>query len=430
MYEKYEYLEMPALKSARSVLEWAVGALLILYLGLLVLVPDVYNLAPALLFLLSLVCFRRDRVVDVLERQDHWFLLAFVGYFLIYVVLNLWHREDAGNYDRPSRFLGAALILTLLLRVKLQPLVILSGAAVGGVVTGFYALYQAFGNGVGRVTTYDNAIYFGNGSMVLALVAFCGLLYTLLDRSISFRWTALYTLGCVSAGLAVMLSGTRGGWIAVPPIFFLFVWTYRRYARTHRMIMAASVGALAVFCVAALSLDIVTARVDVAMEEARGYFEDERIDTSVGLRLEMWKAGWLLFSENPVMGVGEGNFDEALSALVAAGSVDEGVLVFRHLHNQLVDNAAKGGVLAVLALVLAFLVPLRLFWQRLQSADPVIQVNALLGASFIIAFMVFSLTQGMLSRNVGVMMYILVPIMAWALIRQRERSLGSTSKLA
>jgi hypothetical protein len=50
------------------------------------------------------------------------------------------------------------------------------------------------------------------------------------------------------------------------------------------------------------------------------------------------------------------------------------------------------------------------------------QVGALMGAGFILIFMVFCLTQGMFSRNIGVMMYIIVPLLAWTLIRQRARS--------
>lgn len=406
--------------SLPSFTEWAVALAVFVYLSSMVLVPGAYGFAPAILLILSLVCFRAGAVRQVLESGDWKFLAALVSYALFAIALMLWHGDSLSTFDRPSRFIVAALILTFLLRVRLSPLTVFSGAAVGGVATGLFSAYQVIAGGVGRVTSFDNAIYFGNGSLVLALVAFCGFIYSLQEKRWSRLWTLLFAAGFSGALLGVIFSGTRGGWLAVPVIFLLAVWTYRRFVFRHPGVLGASVAALILFGVAVVSLDVVTKRVDVAFDQAEAYFEEGKVDTSVGLRLEMWRAGWLLFTEHPLAGVGDDQFDQALRSLVEQGRVDEGILTFRHLHNQFVDHAAKGGILAVLSLLLVLLVPMRLFASYLNSGHPLIAACALMGTAFTLSFTIFCLTQGMFSRNIGIMMYVIVPLLAWTMIRQAD----------
>ncbi|GGY79008.1 hypothetical protein GCM10007071_28020 [Marinobacter zhanjiangensis] len=407
--------------SFRSLLEWIIALSVLLYLGSMVLVPDLYNVVPALLLLMSLVGFRYRKVVDAMEYKDWRLFSVFAGYFACFVVLVLLHGDDASSLDRPSRFLAAAIILTLLLRIRLAPVAMFAGAAIGGIGAGVFAGYQALVDGASRVTSFDNSIYFGNGALVLALVAFCGVVCGVHQRSWKPAWTLLYSAGFAGAMLALLLSGTRGGWLAVPVASMVFVWAYRRYILGHPGVLAASLGVLVVFGGTALSLDAVSQRVDVAVEQASDYFEGGEVKgSSVGLRLEMWHAGWLMYSGHPVLGVGDDNFDRELQALVDEGQVDESILTFRHLHNQFVDHAAKGGSVALLALLVVFLGPLVLFWCYMSSDNPLIKAHAVLGVTFVLTFMVFCLTQGMFSRNIGVMMYVIVPLLAWTVIRQAE----------
>lgn len=409
--------------SLHPLLEWMVALSVFLYLSSMVLVPSLYNIVPGFLLVMSFLGFRYRKIIRVMDGNDWWFVSLFASYFLCFVVLVLWHGDNISGLDRPSRFLAAAIILTLILRIRVAPLAIFAGGAIGGIGVGSFALYQALVNGASRVTSFDNPIYFGNGALVLALVAFCGLIYGVQKRSWNRGGTLLCAVGFAGAIPALLLSGTRGGWIAVPVVFMVFVWAYRRYVLGHPRVLAASLVALVAFCSVALSVDIVSNRIDVAVEQTRDYFEnDEYEHTSVGARLEMWRAGWLMLLEHPVDGVGvsDENFDQALQALVDDGRVDERILTFRHLHNQFVDHAAKGGLVALLALLVVFLGPFFLFWRYIGSDSPLIKVNAVLGATFVLSFMVFCFTQGMFSRNIGVMMYVIVPVLAWSVIRHAE----------
>jgi O-antigen ligase len=407
--------------SFRSLLEWVIALLVFLYLGSMVLLPDLYNVAPAFLLLISLVGFRYGKVVHALGSKDGFFISIFTGYFLCFVALFLWHGDGASSLDRPSRFFAAAVILTFLLRTRFVPLAMFAGAAIGGIGAGGFAIYQAFVNGASRVTSFDNPIYFGYGALALALVSFCGLVYGLHGRTLRRPWLVLFAFGAAGALLALLLSGTRGGWLALPIPVLVFAWAYRRYILGRPRVLMAFLGVLVIFFGTALSLDSVWKRVDVAVEETHEYFEmDEYKHTSVGARLEMWYAGWLMFSEHPLLGVGDDSFHPALQSLVDEGRVDGKILTFRHFHNQFVDHAAKGGLLALLALLTVLLGPTILFWRYMSSDAPLIRASATLGVSFTLTFLVFNFTQGMFSRNIGVMMYVIVPLLAWTIIRQAE----------
>lgn len=397
-----------------------IGGAVFFYLATLAIIPDVYGYAPALLLLAALGFWRTSEIAKCMDRWDKLFASGFVAYGVVYMVLILWHQDDVSSFDRPSRFLAAAIILTMLLRVPVSARAVFSGAALGAVSSGLFAIYEVFVSGVARVSSFDNAIYFGNGALVLALISLAGLFAEMQQRGRHAGFVALCACGTACGVAALLLSGTRGGWLALPVIVLVGFWAYRRELNRRLEFLAVALIVVAILGVAAANTKIVSERVDVAMSEARSFFSGSRTDTSVGLRLEMWKAGAMLFTDNPIAGVGEKKFHAELEGLVESGLLDSGILTFRHLHNQFVDHAAKGGVLAVSALLMIFGIPLVLFWRYLYSTEPTIKACAFAGVAFTQSFVVFCFTQGMFSRNLGVMMYVILPLFLWAIIRQVE----------
>jgi len=406
--------------SNHSILSSSIAVAIFFYLATLAIVPAVYGYAPAFLLLAALGCWRTREIAMVMNRRDRVFALAFLLYGMVYVVLTLWHQDNMSSFDRPSRFVAAAIILTMLLRVPVTARAVFAGAAIGAIASGVFAVYEVFVSGVARVSSFDNAIYFGNGALILALVSLTGLFAELPKPGRRRSLLLFYGLGSVGGVAALLLSGTRGGWLALPVIALVGLWAYRGVLIRRPRLLALALVIIATLGVVAGNMKIVRDRVDVAMSEARSYFTEHRVGTSVGLRLEMWKAGALMFSAHPVTGVGESQFHSELQSLVADGKIDGGLLTFRHLHNQFVDHAAKGGLLALAALLLVFVVPVMLFWRYLSSTEPTIKACAFAGVAFTLSFVVFCLTQGMFSRNLGVMMYVILPLFLWAIIRQSE----------
>jgi len=417
LYSRKTTLFKPSFSSAFS---RCVEIAVFFYLATLAIVPDVYGYVPALLLLAALITLRVSEIARSMDRKDWLFISGFLGYSAVFLLLISLHQDGLSSFDRPSRFVAASIILTMLLRVRISATAVFTGAALGAVCSGLFAIYKVFSFGVARVSSFDNAIYFGNGALILALVSLAGL-FAEFQRDARRGWLLLlYAIGTGGGLLGLLLSVTRGGWLALPVIALVGLWCYRGLLFRRPMLLASALVVVAILGTAAANTKIVSDRVGVAMSEAQEYFTEERVGTSVGLRLEMWKAGALMFSSHPLVGVGEKEFYAELQALVESGQIDRGLLTFRHLHNQFVDHAAKGGLLAILALLLVFGIPGVLFWRYLSSTDPIIKSCAFAGVAFTLSFVVFCLTQGMFSRNLGVMMFVVLPVFLWAIIRQVE----------
>ncbi len=204
---------------------------------------------------------------------------------MVYVVLTLWHQDNMSSFDRPSRFVAAAIILTMLLRVPVTARAVFAGgAAIGGAIaSGVFAVYEVFVSGVARVSSFDNAIYFGNGALILALVSLTGLFAELPKPGRRRSLLLFYGLGSVGGVAALLLSGTRGGWLALPVIALVGLWAYRGVLiRRPRLLALALVIIATLGGVVAGNMKIVSDRVDVAMSEARSYFTENRVGTPSG----------------------------------------------------------------------------------------------------------------------------------------------------
>jgi len=161
-------------------------------------------------------------------------------------------------------------------------------------------------------------------------------------------------------------------------------------------------------------------RTAVAVSEFVDYYEDGRNSTSVGLRLDMWKAGIGAFKQNPLIGSGPTGTDQVVDELIAGGEIHPAVRDFRHLHNQYVEVMARYGIVGLVAYLLLLLVSLRLFMKKTRSDVPQVQALALGGSFFVTLHAIVNLTQSMLERNIGVTMFVFMVVFVWAILKREE----------
>ena len=89
-------------------------------------------------------------------------------------------------------------------------------------------------------------------------------------------------------------------------------------SRTKLIFVAAAVAILAVL--AALSWHSKESRWKIMVSDVNRYEQHDR-DTSVGIRIQLWKASWMMFKESPLVGVGVPNFRPELVKLQKQGVV-------------------------------------------------------------------------------------------------------------
>ncbi|WP_197038223.1 O-antigen ligase family protein [Billgrantia saliphila] len=307
------------------------------------------------------------------------------------------------------------------------------GLVVGGSGAGVIALYERFVLGAYRADNGMNAIPFGNLSLLLGVLALVAMLGRLYRPTPSWSWlTPALGLAAVAGLAASFLSGTRGGWVAVPLLAWMSYSTFRPVlSRRQRLKLAGGSWLLTIGLVAMTAITDygVTKRVERAIDDIRDYMVEGDGGSSVGLRLEMWQAGGRMFMEKPLLGWGERGLEEARNTMVDRGLLHPGARRHDQLHSDLVDTAARRGLAGVVALLTLYGVPAVLFMRHLRrSRDARTRVLALSGLLVVIAFIGFGLTQSMLRDVRGLSGYMGLSMACWVLLKARLAVLDFESR--
>lgn len=176
----------------------------------------------------------------------------------------------------------------------LVPSVLLTLYSFGHVLAGHYNRWAGYF--WGEPFFYDHGTFSAYLSFGFSLA---------LAMTLELRGKAKLGLACVATllGAQVILSMTRGAWIGLAALVpFLLIATGHRLRQTGNVLLLAGAAALLVFSVSFLGLS--------------GEFEKHTntiTDTSYTSNLERvnrWLAGWKMFTENPLTGVGYGAYQD------------------------------------------------------------------------------------------------------------------------
>lgn len=385
-----------------------------LFSAISLVVPTGYSFGSALLLFGGLLYAWRPQAWRLLGSDDWKIIFALLFFAFVWVLEVLLHTQGVSALDKPSRFLAAALVLPLLLRFPPNPYFFWSGLAVGAILTGLWAVWQKVFEGAVRAGGYTNTIQFGNISMLLGLLCLAGVSWAYLQPRRNL-WLLLLFTGFLMGVTGSIFSGSRGGWIALPVAFFVL---YRGFSdllnARHTLVMTLFLF-FAAFLVFSLPQTGVRERLNLAVAEVNNYFDSGHASSSVGARLEMWRASLLIFLEKPLLGWGSEGYMAAKAEQVDDGTLDPFVLNFSHPHNEYLNVAVKRGLLGLAALFLLYLIPLKLFYKGFRIRCLQCRSYAVAGALLSVAYIDFGLTQVFLSHNSGVMIYCFMLVILWAM---------------
>jgi O-antigen ligase len=324
-------------------------------------------------------------------RTIAYILVGFVGYFLISLFRMQIFGQELKTLDGPSRLLFGLSCIGFVIYFKPSKRWFCWGLCLGAIGAGVLALVQRLVFGIDRVAGFTHhPISFGDLALAMGLMALCTL-----SVFRGTRWIALPWLALMAGMLASILSGSRGGWLALP----IVAWPLLHYGRAlYGKAIVWSFG----FCLGLMVLAYVVPATGVAfrlaeaMSDVQGYIQNNDATTSVGIRLELWKASWLMFSEHPLIGVGRDQFDNALQQLAAQGALQiSPALSYSSSHNDMLHFLATGGLLDFSCLLLMYGAPAMFFVRILQQPPDSRQISALMGLVLVLCFIAFSLTDVM-----------------------------------
>ncbi|MFY2843214.1 O-antigen ligase family protein [Achromobacter ruhlandii] len=333
--------------------------------------------------------------------------------------LGVWSSSEI---EKLLRFALAVPVCWVLMRAPRQWLQQIQWSLLVAAFAGSLMLiYIIHAPGLGRGAVSDfggryNAVAFAD------LTIFFGLASLLTLRWNLSPWPRLES----AAKIAVMpiclygvwVSQTRSSWLLLPVFGLVYLLTNRQWVlRTKMLFLSGFVVVIA--AVAAVSWYSTESRWRGVVSDLNSYEQQDR-DTSVGIRIQLWKASWMMFKESPLLGVGVSNFRPELAKLQKQGVVTELVSIdYGEPHNDMLSALAGYGVLGLLSILALYLIPAAIFWRRSASDDPVVHVGLQIGLLFCLGYFVFSMSEMMFRNMRSVPIYALTVVVLYALTSAR-----------
>lgn len=399
---------------------YGAAASIVAFFALLLVTRHDYNLGPIFLLLASAGLWLSGRRAS-LPTLAWPLLVAFAGYVLVIGLSMAATGEKLATLDNPSRLLLLLIVLWGLWRWPFRLEAVWLGVSLGALGGLGIALYQRFILEMPRAEGFQHPIMFGDVAMLLGLLALVGTAHALHAKHP--RWQLVFCItGAIAGLLTSLLSGTRGGWIGLPVILFAL---YRYYAPIlpRRLWLGSLIGfALMGLMAYTIPATGVADRIHQAMHEVKTFHQDTGAESSVGARLELWRAGAMLVNEAGLLGLSEAQVHDRLRALVNQGTVRAPVLEQAHFHNEIIEHWIRHGLLGLLALLALYLLPLRTFMRLAKAHTPGLKAAAVAGVVTLTAIIDFGLTQKFFGHQIGIMAFGFTVTVLWAAMLQTPAS--------
>lgn len=392
----------------------SLGVFLLAALSLIA--PSGYSLGALLLVFGGVAALLKVPNKTALSAPQKWILAAVGAFATAGILLAGYHHLSHRAFELPSRVALAGFVFVALWRCQLKEAYLLWGLVFGALGAAAVALWQWGLAGEVRAEGYSNAIQFGNISLLWSL-----LLMAALDRASvlgQFGKSIFYI--AIGAGLlASLLSGSRGGWLALPVVYLLqYVLTGKSLSFIQILKRIGLVSLALIVLYQFPQEGLLQARIKQVWVDVHQYNEDNAEQTSVGSRWRLWQLGIGAIAEKPLLGWG--NFEQLQHS--SSERQAEAVLIqFNHMHNDFLDAWVKRGIVGALSYLAFIGVPLLVFMRKVAARElESCQVSyGLMGASLAAAVGVFGLTQAFLTHASGLTLYVFLLMILVAQLEKR-----------
>ena len=306
------------------------------------------------------------------------------GYFLVMLLSML--IADGVNAEfhhlgRKLHFLLAPFIALTLLQINLPLKKLLLSIKLGLIIIITIAIVNPLlGNSISMI----NANIFSD---IVAAMIFLSIVQI-------FRETPkerIITFIAVLAGCyAIFLTGTRGSWVSFLILFIVFSGLiYKPFLQSNNKAKFFLV-LLSVVLLGFISTnDRVESRVKLAVSEAQNWSSGHNANDSIGLRLQMWKAGLEAAVQSPWTGYGYRNANKVTSEYASENK--RTIRNKTHLHNEYLTNLVSAGVIGLLSLLMLIFTPMIVFYRKLKDKD--IYHYSVMGILLCVGYATFGFTH-------------------------------------
>ncbi len=274
--------------------------------------PSGYTFGFALVLLSSIPLLTWSRPAVSFSIEDGLLLGALVFYFSIQVIGNIVENAPLRNYDSSSRFLFSVFIFWVLRAYPIRISFWWIGMAMGAIAGGSFALWQVLVQGASRAAGFFNvAIQFGDICLLTGALSLAGIAWVS-KRSYSKLGVVLFSVSGIMGFAGSLLSGARGGWLAIPCILVVLYISYGKVFSRRWFLGGVTCILILIVGLFYIPQSGVEQRFQETLAELKHYSEGTKVKTSVGMRLEMYKASLLLIKERPFLGWGNVGYKQPM----------------------------------------------------------------------------------------------------------------------
>lgn len=217
-----------------------------------------------------------------------------------------------------------------------------------GTITSFvYVMFETYVLGHWR-TWSINPIPYATFSASLSIAAFYYLL-----QSKSWKSCLIWLSTFIAAVLPLIYSQSRGLWLALAAtVIVVIIKLLFSNKKSIYLLLPFILASSAVYYV---NQDKITQRIERTKIEIE-QISQGNLNTSIGLRLQMWKAAIILAKESPLIGLGNRHI-ERKKELVEQKLISSRIVHFSHYHNQFLSDFIKYGIIGFALLLISILLP-------------------------------------------------------------------------
>lgn len=332
---------------------------------------------------------KRDKPLVKEEEMLIWILFSFFVVFMVTAVINGWTERQTKYLNVEIRYLLAIPLYLMMRQLPHAGVWILRGCLIGGVILGIQSFYDI------EILNWQRATGIYSPNLIgpyAVLVSFWLIVALGIEKNLLLpRYLVPVSVFC--AIYAVIMSGSRGAYLAF--VVLLLIW-FTLEANRRKVILVSVIAVLLIATVYSLYPKM-SDRVNSALNEIdhvvhmdNNAGNQSAID-GIAARVEMWKASWMLIKENPVFGIGRGNYEYIMPIYIAEGRVSKSLEPhgLGHPHNAYLEFLVSKGIPGFLVSMCLVIYPLYLFI-KIRRLSP---QWSMLGIIHISGFMLFSLSD-------------------------------------
>ncbi|EKO3932964.1 O-antigen ligase family protein [Vibrio fluvialis] len=341
---------------------------------------------------ISLLCFvisfrkrLKSTLIDNLRQPFHILIWVFTLFIFVQSFLH-------GVSSREIRTLLCLSIIALYFPFRAIKPIYYQTIIVFGCITIFSnSVYFSLIVGTSRWAGVINPIPYASIAGLLALLSMHVALATK-----STKTKLLFGVFSILPVISLVLTESRGVWLAFAcALLVLFL---NKFRFTFKGV------ALLLILLSSVVFMLSGSFIDQRIEQTRYEFEQiqkDNMNTSTGLRLQMWQAAVKLADGNWLLGLGNKHF-EKLELLYKQRKISKTLYDYHppHYHNQFIDSVVKSGLIGLVFLLLLLMLPLYLVRKTNKNTKNIV-------TSVVVLYVVMGLTDAPFYNGQTFILYVL-----------------------